>query len=663
MSLIRLEHASLAFGLGRLLDDVTLAIEAGERVAIMGRNGEGKSTLLRVLTGEQTLDDGRVVYEGDLRHATLTQEVPEISRSASESNRDHDKTGAPDSLVCRDASASVWAVIAEGLAGQREMLARYHACARAVESGDAAALDALAEAQADLDAADGWRAAARVDAIVSRFGFDPDARFADLSGGMKRRVWLARALVAEPDLLLLDEPTNHLDLATIGWLERTLPSAARAIVFISHDRAFVDALATRIIELDRGRVFDHPPPVATFIERSRARLENEAKARAEFDRTLAQEEAWIRRGVEARRTRNEGRVRALEQLRVERAERRERLGQARISLSDGERSGKRVLEADGLALGHGQTRVIQPFDLVVQRGDRIGIVGPNGAGKSTLIRGLLGQLPALAGTLRIGTKLEVGYFDQTRAALDPSVSVADTVGDGRDRVTIGDQTRHVLSYLEDFLFPPQRARQPVGVLSGGERARLLLARMLLRPANLLVLDEPTNDLDVETLELLETTLAGFDGTLMIVSHDRAFLDALVTQTLVVSRDGRVSEYVGGFSDLPASVRERLLDDGAAAEDAATERAVNAANATAPAAEARPAPPKARKRSYKEERRLSEVTAAIAELEREQAQLATRLANPAMVNDFQALQAATERTAEIEQELEALLIEWEALESA
>ncbi|GAB2784993.1 ATP-binding cassette domain-containing protein [Halomonas shantousis] len=520
MTLLRLEQLQLAYGTHVLLDGADLVLEKGERLALVGRNGTGKSTLLRLVSGEILPDGGNVWRAPGLKIGVLAQELPEAT------------------------GQTIFDVVAEGLPQAGELLAEYHHLIMS-EAPDMRRLEQL---QTRLEAIDGWSFHQRIDTVLTRLGLPADTLMSGLSGGWRRRVALARALVSEPDLLLLDEPTNHLDLDTITWLEEQLLAFNGAVLFITHDRAFLSRLATAILELDRGRLGRYPGEYAKYQEQKAHELEVEARERAEFDKKLAQEEAWIRQGIKARRTRNEGRVRALEQLRVERAQRRERLGRASLSVDSGERSGKRVVELKGVSQRYGDEWVIRDLNLEIQRGDRIGLIGRNGAGKTTLLKILLGQLEPTEGEVRLGTNLSIAYFDQLRAGLEPDRTVYDNVAQGSDRVTVGGKDKHVMSYLQDFLFTPERARQPVRALSGGESNRLLLAKLFTQPANVLVLDEPTNDLDVETLELLEELLLDFDGTLLLVSHDRAFMDNVVTGVLAFEGEGRVREYVGGYSD-------------------------------------------------------------------------------------------------------------------
>ncbi|MGD8876037.1 MAG: ATP-binding cassette domain-containing protein, partial [Gammaproteobacteria bacterium] len=525
MPLLRLANLSLAFGHRALLDGVSLEVHAGERVCLVGRNGEGKSSLLRIIGGEVSADDGELWLRPGMRVAYLAQEAALDSRQ------------------------SVFAVVAGGLPELGRMITDYHEAVAALEHAhDAANLARLSELQQVLEAAGGWELEQRVERVLSRLQLDGDAGFHTLSGGWRRRAMLARALVQEPDVLLLDEPTNHLDIEAITWLEEFMLGYPGALLFISHDRAFVRRLATRIIELDRGQLSSWPGGYDDYLRRKAEQLEVEARHNALFDRKLGQEEAWIRQGIKARRTRNEGRVRALKDLREQHRQRRERSGKADLQLDSGEQSGKLVFEAEHVSLSFGEQIIIRDFSTTILRGDRVGIIGPNGVGKSTLIRVLLGELQPDSGVVRRGTRQQVAYFDQQREQLDPQATLMESVGEGSPRVVINGRDRHVAGYLRDFLFPPERLQSPVSTLSGGERNRLLLARLFARPANLLVMDEPTNDLDVETLELLEELLLDYPGTLLLVSHDRAFLDNVVTSSLVFEGDGVIGDYVGGYSD-------------------------------------------------------------------------------------------------------------------
>ena len=598
MPVVALDHAAIAFGHVPLLDDASLIIEPGERVAIIGRNGTGKSTLLKILSGEQALDGGTLWQEPNLRSARLAQDaVP---------------TG-PE---------TVFDSVAQGLGDLAELVTAYHHAAVAIaDDSSPAKLERLGELQHELEERDGWRLEQRVELVLSHLDLQPDLRVQTLSGGWRRRVHLARALVTQPTLLLLDEPTNHLDIEAIAWLETFLADYAGAIVFVTHDRAFLQRLATRIVELDRGRLTSWPGDYETFLEKKELWLANEAIAAGKFDKKLAQEEVWLRRGVKARRTRDEGRVRALMAMRAERAARRARVGSVRMSVDVADRTGQIVFDVDRISKAYGGAVVVNDFSTRVMRGDRIGLLGPNGAGKTTLLRLLVGDLSPDSGAVERGTNVQVAYFDQQREQLDPEKSVVDTVADGNDTVTIGGRSRHVHGYLQDFLFPPERAQSPVKALSGGERNRLLLARLLTRPANVLVLDEPTNDLDLETLELLEQLLIEFPGTILVVSHDRRFLDNVVTSTLVFEGGGRIEEYVGGYTDW---LQQRLPTPEPVA--GVLQPAAPARREVPPAAPAT-APKTRKKRSYNEQREFDALPAQIDGLEAERAQLQAAVASP------------------------------------
>jgi len=590
MALITLRNVQLAFGGPQLLAGADLSIEPGERVCLLGRNGTGKSTLLRVVAGEIGPDAGERVVAQGLRISRLGQEVPE------------------------GASGSVFQVVAAGLGAMGALLQRYYqASLHLARDPSEAALAALAGVQHELEVADGWSTEQRVETLISRLGLDPDAELRQLSGGRKRRVMLARALVSDPDLLLLDEPTNHLDIDSIAWLEELLLGFRGALLFVTHDRALLRRLATRILELDRGRLRSYPGEYDQYVRRRDEALGAEERAEALFDKRLAQEESWIRQGIKARRTRNEGRVRALEAMREERRQRREQLGKARMRLQSDERSGRLVIEAEHLSYAWADRPIVKDFSVRILRGDKIGVVGPNGCGKTTLLRLLLGGLAPDNGRVRLGARLAIAYFDQMRAQLDLARTVQDNVAEGRERIEVAGKPRHVISYLQDFLFAPDRARQPVHALSGGERNRLLLARLFARPANLLVLDEPTNDLDVETLELLEALVVDFAGTVLLVSHDRAFLDNAASGVLAFEGDGRVRDYVGGYSDW---LRQRAPPE--------TPR-VRAETTEARAERPRTA---ARKLSYKAKRELEALPERIERLESELAALQARMGDPA-----------------------------------
>jgi len=630
MPLATLDNASLAYGHVPLLDQVSLDLDAGERVALIGRNGTGKSSLLKVLAGRQTLDDGTVWRKPGLRVALVEQE-PQL-----------------------DPAHTVFEAVASGLAGVRDALLEYHTLARGLAaSADAHQLERFHEVQQKLEHADGWRMNSRIEALLARFQLVADANVGELSGGVRKRVALAQALAAEPELLLLDEPTNHLDIAAIEWLEGLLQGYRGCVLFVTHDRRFLDHVATRVIELDRGHLASFPGSYAEYLRRKEAQLEAEAAANARFDKLLAQEEVWIRKGVEARRTRNEGRVRRLEQLRRERAERRERFGQVQLAVDRGERSGQLVAELRDVTKRYGGRDVIRGFSTRILRGDRIGLIGPNGAGKTTLLKLILGEIEPDSGSVRRGTRLAIAYYDQLREQLDENATLSDTISPGSEFIDIGGARKHVIGYLGDFLFPPERARSPVSALSGGERNRLLLARLFSRPANVLVLDEPTNDLDIETLELLESLLQDYNGTLFLVSHDREFLDNVVTQVIAFEGDGLLREYVGGYTDWQ---RQRAQSPAPAAE------APRAPQADTAAPRARRAGT-GQKLTYKETRELETLPERITALETEQSQITGELGNAELYREQPGrVQALQRRYAVIEEELMACLARWEALET-
>ncbi len=633
MALLTLQDISVAFGGPPVLDHADLAIERGDRVCLLGRNGAGKSTLLQVLDGTMAPDAGAVVRQGTVTVTRLQQDIPE------------------------QLDGTIFDVAASGLGELGDLLARYHHASHALTAhADERALRELDRLHQAVDAADAWQLNSRVESVLERLGLDPDATFDTASGGRKRQALLARALVRQPDVLLLDEPTNHLDITAIEWLEAFLVEGGFTLVFVTHDRAFLRRVATRIVELDRGRLADWGADYDSYLDRKQQALHAESREREEFDKRLAQEEVWIRTGIQARRTRNEGRVRALEAMRVERAARRERVGTARLQVQEAERSGRLVVEARGVHFAHGDRVIARDFSTTIMRGDRVGLVGPNGVGKTTVLRLLLGELEPQQGTVRLGTNLEVAYFDQLREQLDPDTTVFNAIADGAEFVTVGGQRRHVHGWMQDFLFSPDRARTPVRALSGGERNRLLLARLFTRTFNLLVLDEPTNDLDVETLDLLEDRLLEFGGTLLLVSHDRAFLDAVVTSTLVFEGNGRVAEYAGGYSDW---VRQRPAD-----WDARSVAGTRRVAAPPPVVKAvAPAPsPKKKKLSFKETAELAALPERIDALEQERDGLYARLADPATQRDASAVLQANSRLAALDAELAAAVARWEALET-
>lgn len=630
MVLVRLKQAELAFGDHVLLDKVDLDIQSGERLCVVGRNGEGKSTLLKILNRQVQTDDGRVEYRDMLRISALQQELPQTTHTP------------------------VYDVIAEGLGDVGQAIAQYH---DESAKGADADLKKLEQLQTRIEAADGWRWQQKVESIIQKLNLPGEAMFSELSGGWQRRVMLARALVVEPDLLILDEPTNHMDVATIEWLEEQLKQFNGALVFISHDRAFVQNLATRIVELDRGNLYQWQGDYLSFVEYREKRLEDEATQNALFDKRLSEEEKWIRQGVKARRTRNEGRVERLKEMRKERVSRREVQGSANISMNAAESSGRQVFEIEHLTYAWKDVMQVNDFSTTVMRGDRIGLIGPNGVGKSTLLKLLLGKMQPQAGSIKVGTKLEVAYFDQARHQLDEEKSIADNVADGKDQVEVNGQSRHIIGYLGDFLFAPARARTPVKALSGGERNRVLLAKLFLKPCNLLVMDEPTNDLDVETLELLEERLMEYKATLLLVSHDRAFIDNVVTQLWVFGENGVIDEQVGGYSDW----QERMKARAQAPQAASQTNAGGAAKSVQQSDAVTPAEPK-KKLSYKLQRELDALPEKIAKAEAKRDVLAAQTADANFYNgDAEQIQAVLAQLAEAEGVVEALEERWLELE--
>jgi ATP-binding cassette subfamily F protein uup len=649
--LVALDSIHHAYGHLPLLEGTSFQVEPGERVAILGRNGAGKSTLLQVLSGELAPDRGTVWRQPGARAARLVQDVP------------------------LSTTAPVFDVVAEGLGDLAGLVQDYHhAAVEVAASGDRRSLERLGALQHELEERDGWRLEQRVELVLSRLALPADVPVDTLSGGWKRRVLLARALVAQPDLLLLDEPTNHLDVESIEWLEAFLLEYDGAVVFVTHDRAFLERLATRIVELDRGRVTSWPGDYAAFVRKKEAWLASEAVQNEKFDKRLAQEEAWLRQGIKARRTRDEGRVKALLAMRAERAARREQLGRVRLDVSMAETTGRVVVEAEHLRKIYGEAVVVADFSTRILRGDRVGLIGPNGAGKTTLLRLLLGELVPDAGEVRRGTNVHVAYYDQQREQLDPERTVVDTLADGNDTVEVNGQRRHVYGYLQDFLFSQERARSPVMALSGGERNRLLLARLFTRPANVLVLDEPTNDLDLETLELLEALLVAWPGTLLLVSHDRRFMDNVITSTLVFEGDGRIGEYVGGYDDW-----RRQITSGAGSRQSGVDKDTVGSRERGVGSRKDPvgsdkdaggtvkgvtAPPSRRKLSFKEQRELEGLPARIEALEAEQARLEAEVSSPHFYQKPAAeMHAVLARLEALPAELEASLRRWDELDSS
>jgi ATP-binding cassette subfamily F protein uup len=628
MPLVTLQDIYLSYGQPPLIDHINLVIEPGERVCLIGRNGAGKSTLLKILTGQVIADEGVLKRAAGVKIAQLEQSVP------------HDATG------------SVFDVIAEGLGEEGKLAARYHHLILQLGNDPSdKVMNELEDVQSELERVDGWDINQRVESIVTTMELDPDVDISSLSGGYKRRVLLARALVCKPDLLLLDEPTNHLDIDAIQWVEQFLLKWEGALLFISHDRRFMDNLATRFIEIDRGKLAEFNCNYATYIQRKKDMLETEDRHNALFDKRLSQEEVWIRQGIKARRTRNEGRVRALEALRVEHAARRKQVGTAKMDIQQADKSGKIVAEAEDISFAFDDgNAVVKSFSTLIQRGDKVGLIGRNGVGKTTLLKLLLGQLEPQQGNIKTGTNLNIAYFDQYRAALDESKTVQDNVSGGKDILEVGGKSRHVISYLQDFLFSPDRCRQPVSALSGGERNRLLLAKLFTRPSNILVLDEPTNDLDIDTLDLLEELLIDYKGTVLLVSHDRSFLNNVVTSTLVFEGNAVIKQYIGGYDDW---LRQR--------------KAEQAATTTKPAATATKASSKTdaqvKKRSYKVQRELDQLPAEIERLETEIGALSEQMNQPDFYQAERSVTAAIEKNlATVQEQLNHCYQRWEELET-
>lgn len=633
MALLRLQDLELSYGAQALLDKANLTIDTNERICIIGRNGEGKSTLLNIINGTIKADAGERILQKDTVIAKLEQDVPQ------------------------NLQGSIYDIVASGLERTGELIKQYNELSQQADNMDETWLNKLQDIQHKLEVVDGWNHKQQIDHVISRLNLEPETPFASLSGGMKRRVLLAKALVQQPDILLLDEPTNHLDIESIIWLEEFLKNYPASLVFITHDRSFLQNLATRILELDRGTLTSWPGDYKNYLRRKEERLNAEALENERFDKKLAQEEVWIRQGIKARRTRNEGRVRALKALREEFKQRRTQQGTVKLKLDSGDRSGKIVVEAEhvNFTLDNGRT-LVKDLSTIIQRGDKIGLIGPNGVGKSTLLKILLGQLqPTSKQKLKIGTNLQVAYFDQLRDQLDENKSIKDNLDQGSDTLTINGQQKHIISYLQDFLFPPKRINSPVSALSGGEKNRLLLAKLFLKPANILVLDEPTNDLDVETLELLEELLLGYDGTVLLVSHDRQFLDNLVTHCLVFEGNGIITESVGGYSDWHERQQERL----AQIKDTQKHKTITK-TAEKPKNNNKPKP---KKLSYKNQRELDELPARLERLEADIEAIHTQMSDP----DFfkQTLDVTTDvqnKLTSLEEALEQAYTRWEELEN-
>ncbi|ENU37607.1 ATP-binding cassette domain-containing protein [Acinetobacter parvus] len=630
MAYITLRDVHLAFGGPALLDGANFNLERGERVCLIGRNGEGKSTLLKLIEGSLLPDTGEVSIQNGLTVSMLAQDVPMDSGKVAD-------------------------IVADGAGEAATVLKDYHEASDACVLGDMEACDRMGMLQHKLDQLDGWALENKVNTILGKMGLDPNADLADLSGGRKRRVLLARALLTQPDVLLLDEPTNHLDVESIEWLEKFLLDQNNlTLLFISHDRSFVDSIATRIVELDRGVLRGYEGNYSRYLDLKAQQMEAEEKQNALFDKKLAEEEAWIRQGIKARRTRNEGRVRALKDLREQSKARRSQQGKVSMATQEAHRSGKLVFEIENLSVSYGEQPLIKDFSAIVLRGDRIGLVGDNGVGKTTLIKAILGEIEH-SGAVKTGTQLEVAYFDQLRNALDLEKSVMANVSEGSDFVDVNGNRRHIYSYLQDFLFSPERARTPVKALSGGERNRILLAKLLLKPSNLIVMDEPTNDLDMVTLELLEEMLSEYKGTLLLISHDRAFMDNVVTSTWVFDGKGNIDEYIGGYQDyLEQRPDQKVVDQ---------KSDVKKAQAKAEAAALATTAPKKVKLSYKDQRELEQLPAEIEKLEKEQAELSAKLADGSwFVKDAEAATKASQRLAEIEEVMLEKLERWDTLEN-
>lgn len=629
MNILSVENASFAVGHVALLDKTSFQLDSGEKIGLIGRNGAGKSSFLKILAGVQKLDDGQIIVQNNLKIVYVPQES------------------------FFDKEATVFDTVAEGLGEIRDLLRRYHHVSHELENGSSEALlKELNELQLEIEAKDGWKLDAAVKQTLGELGLPENEKIGNLSGGQKKRVALAQAWVQKPDVLLLDEPTNHLDIDAIIWLENLLKAFEGSLVVITHDRRFLDNIATRIVELDRGILRSYPGSFSKYSEKKVQELAVEAEHNRLFDKFHAQEEAWIRKGIEARRTRNEGRVRRLEELRRQRAERRNVQGQVNFKLDSGEKSGKIIAELEHASFAYGDKVIMDKFSAILQRGDKIGLIGPNGIGKTTFLKLILGELNPTYGRIRIGSKQEVAYFDQFRSALNENDTVFYTLGQGNDYVEVGGKKKHVMSYLEDFLFHPARAQSPVSSLSGGERNRLLLAKLFTRPANILILDEPTNDLDIDTQELLEDLLRDYQGTVFLVSHDRMFLDNVITQSIIFEGNGRLKEYIGGYQDyIDAKSREAKIQ---------TESAPKTADAE-PVKE-KPKANRTVKLSYKEQRELDALPDEIAALEAEQAEINAQLSDPEIFKDYEKAGALQSRAEEIEMLLLEKLERWELLET-